>query len=264
MLSVGSILGGKFQLQRLAGTGGMGEVFEARCLDSGQRVAVKMLRARQADQLVRFEREARLLAEFDHPNIVRYIEHAVTPLGQPYLVMEWLDGEDLATRLRTRPLTLHETVAIGRDVAEAMAAAHERGIVHRDLKPGNVFLVRGAFLARGEFSQSKVLDFGIAWLSDWTPVTQAGATPGTVGYMAPEQIRHGAELTPAADVFALGCLLFEGLTGRPAFERSETGTAMAADRRVAPAAPLGSRLGGEVPAELVALIEQMLAREPDQ
>jgi hypothetical protein len=255
VLSVGSILGGKFQLQRLAGTGGMGEVFEARYLDSGDRVAIKVLRALQSDQLVRFEREARLLAEFDHPNIVRYIEHAITPLGQPYLVMEWLDGEDLATRLRNRPLALQEAVTIGRDIAEAMTAAHARGIVHRDLKPGNVFLVRGAFLARGEFSHSKVLDFGIAWLSEWTPVTQVGATPGTVGYMAPEQIRRGAELTPAADVFALGCLLFEGLTGRPVFDGS-----MTADRRAHP--PLRSQLG-EVPAELAELIEQMLAREPD-
>ena len=259
MLSVGSILGGKFQLQRLAGAGGMGEVFEARYLDSGQRVAVKVLRVAQSDQLVRFEREARLLAEFDHPNIVRYIEHAVTPLGQPYLVMEWLDGEDLATRLRSRPLSMQETVAIGRDIAEAMAAAHARGIVHRDLKPGNVFLVRGAFLARGEFSHSKVLDFGIAWLSEWTPVTQVGATPGTMGYMAPELLRRGAELTPAVDVFALGCLLFEGLTGRPAFD----GTAMSADRRSPHAPPLRSQLGGEIPAELAALIEQMLAGEPD-
>jgi eukaryotic-like serine/threonine-protein kinase len=256
VLSVGSILGGKFQLQRLAGAGGMGEVFEARYLDSGERVAIKVLRALQTDQMVRFEREARLLAEFDHPNIVRYIEHAVTPLGQPYMVMEWLDGEDLATRLRTRPLAPQEAVAIGRDVADAMAAAHARGIVHRDLKPGNVFLVRGAFLARGEFSASKVLDFGIAWLSEWTPVTQVGATPGTVGYMAPEQIGRDAELTPAADVFALGCLLFEGLTGRPAFD-----LAMSAGRTHA--APLRSQLGGDIPGELATLIEQMLAREPD-
>ena len=256
MLSVGSILGGKLQLQRLAGAGGMGEVFEARYLDSGQRVAVKVLRALQADQLVRFEREARLLGEFDHPNIVRYIEHAITPLGQPYLVMEWLDGEDLATRLRSRPLAMPEALAIGRDVAEAMAAAHARGIVHRDLKPGNVFLVRGAFLARGEFSQSKVLDFGIAWLSDWTPVTQAGATPGTVGYMAPEQSRRGVEITPAADVFSLGCVLYEGLTGKPAFD------APAVDRRPEPAPSLRDQLGTEVPAELAALVDQMLAREP--
>src|SRR5262249_34989273 len=133
------------------------------------------------------------------------------------------EGEDLATRLRARPLTIQEALAIGRDVADAMAAAHARGVVHRDLKPGNVFLVRGAFLARGEFSQCKVLDFGIAWLSDWTSVTQADAVPGTVGYRAPEQARRGAALTPAADVFSLGCLLFEALTGRPAFSRSEPG-----------------------------------------
>jgi tetratricopeptide (TPR) repeat protein len=257
VLSVGNILGGKLQLQRLAGAGGMGEVFEARYLDSGQRVAVKVLRALQTDQLVRFEREARLLAEFDHPNIVRYIEHAVTPLGQPYLVMEWLDGEDLATRLRGRPLTMSEALAIGRDVAEAMAAAHARGIVHRDLKPGNVFLVRGAFLARGEFSQSKVLDFGIAWLSDWTPVTQAGATPGTLGYMAPEQSRRGVELTPAADVVSRGCLLFEGLTGKPAFDGPT------ADRRPGPPPSLRGQLGSDVPAELATLVDQMLAHEPD-
>jgi len=236
----------------------MGEVFEARYLDSGQRVAVKVLHTRQADQLVQFEREARLLAEFDHPNIVRYVEHSVTPLGQPYLVMEWLDGEDLATRLRTRPLTVPETLAIGRDIAEAMSAAHARGIVHRDLKPSNVFLVRGALLARGEFSQSKVLDFGIAWLSARTPVTQVGATPGTVGYMAPEQARREAVLTPAADVFSLGRLLFEGLTGRPAFD----GEAMGTDRRVAHAPPPRSQLGGQVPTELWALIEQMLGHEP--
>src|SRR3954466_1486489 len=195
----------------------MGEVFEARYLDSGQRVAVKVLRGVQADQLVRFEREARMLAEFDHPNIVRYIEHAVDPLGQPYLVMEWLDGEDLATRLRTRPLTVRETLAVGRDVAAAMAAAHARGIIHRDLKPGNVFLVRGAFLARGEFDRSKVLDFGVARLGEWTPLTQTGAAVGTMGYMAPEQARNREDLTPAADVFSLGCLLFECLTGKPAF-----------------------------------------------
>ena len=149
MLGTGNILGGKLRLDRLVRTGKSSEVFQGRDLGSGQRVAVKVLRFPHTDQLVRFEREARMLAELDHPNIVRYLDHAMTLLGQPYLVTEWLDGEDLATRLRTGPLTARETLAIGQDVAEAMAAAHERGIIHRDLKPGNVFLMRG------EFSPSK-------------------------------------------------------------------------------------------------------------
>jgi tRNA A-37 threonylcarbamoyl transferase component Bud32 len=238
----------------------MGEVFQGRYLDSGKQVAVKVLRTQHVDQLVRFEREARLLGEFDHPNIVRYIEHAVTPLGQPYLVMEWLDGEDLATRLRSRALSVPEALAIARDVADAMAAAHHRGIVHRDLKPANVFLVRGAFLARGEFSQSKVLDFGIAQLADWTPLTQTGAMLGTVGYMAPEQANPSGELTPAADVFALGCVLFESLTGRPAFLGDPARTAQKLDLQTVPAT--GQR--APVPAGLEVLIARMLAREPEQ
>src|SRR5512140_92421 len=139
-ITVGSILGGKLQLERLAGTGARGDVFQGRDLNSGHRVAVKVLRLPCKAQMVRFEREARMLAEIGHPNIARYLDHAVAPLGQSYIVMEWLDGEDLATRLRTSPLSVQHTLAIGRDVAEAMTAAHTRGIVHRDLKPTNVFL----------------------------------------------------------------------------------------------------------------------------
>jgi tetratricopeptide (TPR) repeat protein len=259
VLAVGTILGGKLQLERLASSGGMGEVFQGRDLSSGQPVAVKVLRLQHVDQLVRFEREARMLAELDHPNIVRYIDHAVGPLGQPYIVMEWLDGEDLAARLRRKPLTLRETLSVGRDVAEAMAAAHARGIIHRDLKPGNVFLVRGVFLARGEFGQSKVLDFGIARLADWTALTQTGVTIGTLGYMAPEQARSRDDLTPAADVFSLGCLLFECLTGKPVFAGEHPMAVL--DKSLFETAP---QLRADVPAELEALIKQMLAYDPEQ
>jgi hypothetical protein len=261
MLTVGSILGGKLQLERLAGTGGMGEVFQGRDLNSGQQVAVKVLRVPHVDQMVRFEREARMLAELDHPNIVRYIDHGVETQGQPYIVMEWLDGEDLAARLRTRSLTVREALAVGTDVAEAMAAAHARGIIHRDLKPGNIFLVRGVFLARGEFCQSKVLDFGIARLDDWTPLTQTGAMVGTMGYMAPEQARGPDDLTPAADVFSLGCLLFECLTGTPAFVGEHR---MVMDKIFGEKLASLTRLHPDAPRELEPLIERMLATEPDQ
>ncbi len=265
---VGSILGGKLRLERLAGTGGLGEVFQGRDLSSGQQVAVKVLRLSHADQLVRFEREVRMLAEFDHPNIVRYIDHAVALLGQPYIVMEWLDGEDLATRLRTGPLTVRETLAIGRDVAEALATAHACGIIHRDLKPGNVFLVHGAFLARGEFGHSKVLDFGIARLGDWTPFTQTGAMVGTLGYMAPEQAGSPEALTPAADVFSLGCVLLECLTGKPVFAGENPMAPMAPmavmDKLLGDQLSLLAHLHPDAPAELAALIERMLAKDPAQ
>ena len=251
---VGTILGGSLRLERLAGVGGMGEVFEARDLNSGQRVAVKVLCCSQLDPMVRFEREVRILAELDHPNIVRYLDHGIALLGQPYLVMEWLDGEDLAARLRRGPLTVHETLAIGRDVAEALAATHARGIIHRDLEPGNVFLTRGAP------GPSKVLGFGVAQLGGRTPVTPTGARLG--GYLAPEQARRRANPTPAADVFSLGCVLFECLAGRPVFAGEHPVAAI--DEVLTSTLPSLTRLRPNVPAELAALIQRMLAREPAQ
>jgi len=256
MLAMGNILAGRWRLERIAGTGGMGEVFEARDLNSGQRVAVKVLRFSHADQLVRFEREARILAEIDHPNIVRYIDYAVAVLGQPYLVMEWLDGEVLAARLRARPFTVRETLALGREVAEALAATHARGIIHRDLKPGNVFL------AQGELGPSKVLGFGIAQLRDWTPLAQAGATLETLGYMAPEEAHRLENPTPAADVFSLGCLLFECLAGKPVFAGEQPMAVI--DQVLADTVPLLTRLCCNVPVALAALIQRMLAKEPAQ
>ncbi len=256
MPAVGNILGGRWRLERVAGTGSMGEMFEGRDLNSGQRVAVRVLRVSHANQRVRFEREARILAELDHPNIVRYIDYAVAVLGQPYLVMEWLDGEDLATRLRTRPLTVRETLAIGQDVAEAMAAAHARGIIHRELKPDNVFL------APGPLGPSKVQGFGIAQLRNGTPLTQPGAMRQTLGYMAPEQAHRLGNPTAAADVFSLGCVLFECLAGKPVFAGEH---AMAViDKKVADSVPSLTRLVPNVPMQLAALIERMLAKEPAQ
>jgi len=250
--AVGNILGGRWRLERVAGTGRMGELFEGRDLNSGERVAVKVLRCSHADQLVRFEREVRLLAERGHPNIVRHIECAVAVLGQPYLVMEWLDGEDLAARLCTRPLTVRETLAIGQGVAEAMAAAHARGILHRDLEPGRVFLTQG------EPGSSKVLGFGAAQLRDWTLLAQPGALLG--GYMAPEQAHPLENPTPAADVFSLGCVLFECLAGKPVLAGQHPTAVI--DEVLAEAVPSLTRLCPGVPAALAVLIQRMLAGEP--
>jgi eukaryotic-like serine/threonine-protein kinase len=260
-IAIGSILGGKFQLDRLVGTGGMGDVFRGRDLNSGQQVAVKVLRLPYKEQMVRFEREARVLAELDHPNIVRYLDHAVAPLGQPYIVMEWLDGEDLATRLRTGPLSVQETLAIGRDAAEALVAAHARGIVHRDLRPASVFLVRSASRVRGESRQSKLLGFGLTRLAAGQTLTPTSTTIGT-GYLAPEQAGHRAEISPATDMFLLGCLLLECLTREPAF--TEATPRAVINNLSFHTAPLPTHINTNVPVELKALIERMLAKTPAQ
>src|SRR5262249_14650889 len=151
----------------------------------------------------RFAREASVLAELSHPGIVRYVAHGVTPAEELYLVMEWLEGEDLLSRLLRIGLTLKESVLLRTRVAPALAAAHAKNIVHRDLKPTNLFLVDG------QIEKVKLLDFGIAQLDSVTRMTRTGVLLGTPGYMAPEQARSSQGIDPRADVFSLGCVLFE-------------------------------------------------------
>lgn len=189
----------------------MGMVFQARDLASGERVAVKVLLHDSPLAAARFARETRILAEFSHPGIVRHIDHGITSSGQHYLVMEWLEGEDLRARLKRGGLTLAESIELATQVASALAAAHARGVVHRDLKPSNLFLVGD------RIDQVKLIDFGLARFDEATIMTQEGALMGTPSYMAPEQARGAIELDGRVDVFALGCVLFECLTGERAF-----------------------------------------------
>ncbi len=137
-MHIGHILAGRFVLVELVGQGGMGEVYRAEDRTTGQPVALKLLPA-QGD-VARFEREARLLAEVDDPLVVRHVAHGALPTGEPFLVMEWLEGEDLAARLARGRSPRADSVALAVQVATALGALHERRIVHRDLKPGNVFL----------------------------------------------------------------------------------------------------------------------------
>src|SRR2546427_105070 len=128
-------VGGRFRLERVVGTGAMGEVYRALDLDTHTPVAVKVLTAAGESNALRFEREARLLAQLEHPSIVKAVSQGTTPTGAAYLVMEWLDGEDLRSRLARGALSLADAVEIAREIAEALSAAHEAGVVHRDLKP---------------------------------------------------------------------------------------------------------------------------------
>jgi hypothetical protein len=243
----------RFELEQQIGTGGMGEVFRARDPISGEAVAIKILSKERSHGTERFAREVKVLAELSHPGIVRYISHGVTPSGELYLVMEWLDGDTLEARLQRGPLTLSEAVILGTRVAEALGTAHARGIVHRDLKPSNLFLPGGLI------DQVKVLDFGVAQRDGRTLLTQTGAIIGTLGYMAPEQARTGDRIDARADVFALGCVLFQCLTGIQPFDGDNTAAVLAKILFGTP--PRVSELWSGVPENLDALIAQMLAKE---
>ncbi|HSK00217.1 MAG TPA: protein kinase [Kofleriaceae bacterium] len=250
----GSVLGDRFEIEQRIGIGGMGEVFRARDRATGETVALKVIAGGREHQDARFAREIELLAELSHPGIVRYVDHGETAPGELFLAMEWLDGEDLRSRLERGPLAVGEAVTLATRVAEALGAAHARGIVHRDLKPSNLFL------PGGRVDEVKVLDFGIARRAGGTQLTQDGVMIGTPGYMAPEQARNHGEVDARADVFALGCVLFHCLTGTPPFGGDSAAAILA--KILFSEAPRVSARWTEVPEDLDALIAQMLAHEP--
>src|SRR5215831_7836806 len=222
-LTVGTQLG-SHEIIALVGKGGMGEVYRARDLKLNREVAIKILPEEfsgDADRVNRFQREAQVLASLNHPNIAQIygLEDAT---AQTCIVMELVEGETLQDRLQRGVLSLDESLLIAKQIAEALEGAHERGVVHRDLKPANIKLTPNG--------KAKLLDFGLAKafagasqvnLSN-APTATFGATNsgmimGTVAYMSPEQAK-GKESDRSCDIWAFGCVLFEMLTGRPAFE----------------------------------------------
>jgi len=243
----------RYETLERVGEGGMGVVYRALDHRSGQLVALKLLKQPDGASLERFRLEAKLLAELEHPSIVRYLDQANTCEGDAILVLEWLEGETLAALLARRKLSPREVVTLGLRMASALALAHARGIVHRDIKPSNIIV------GHEDLNQAKLLDFGIARLfGAQRAITQTGMILGTAGYMAPEQARSEAEIGPAADVFSLGCVLFESLTGRPAF-RGHHAMALLAKLLFEEPARLGD-LDPELPVALVELVERMLAK----
>lgn len=217
-LAPGAVLAGTYEIERLLGRGGMGEVWLARHLRlAGKQVAIKVLhvdRALPQEALARFRREAEIAARLEHPNIVQVLDFNTLPSGQPYLVMEYLKGQSLAARAQGQPLPLDQLFVLMRQVGAALQAAHHAGVVHRDLKPENIFLVP---TAAGD--QVKVLDFGISKLSDSNSVQTTDSTLiGTPLYMSPEQaLGNNREVGPQSDLFSLGSILFELLAGRAPF-----------------------------------------------
>jgi tetratricopeptide (TPR) repeat protein len=208
-------LAGRFVVEREVGRGGVGIVYRAHDRLGGQAVALKVIALPGVDagEEARFQREGRVLAGLSHPGIVRVVAFGQLDEGQPYVAMEWLEGEDMAQRHRRAPLPLAAALRVAAEVADALAAAHASGIIHRDVKPSNVFLVGSASDSNAPF-QVKLVDFGVASTED-TKLTRTGAIVGTPAYMAPEQARGDGEVDARADLYALGATLFELITNRP-------------------------------------------------
>jgi serine/threonine protein kinase/tetratricopeptide (TPR) repeat protein len=251
-MSIGErdILDDRFVIERSVASGGMGTIFRGVDQGSGATVGIKTVRIAGGSD--RFEREIQILAALKHPGIVAYLGHGRVG-NELYLVMEWLEGEDLGARLAGGNLSLEDAVAIGVQVAAALGAAHGQGIVHRDVKPSNVFL------ADGRIDRVKLLDYGIARRAGMETLTGVGSVLGTPAYMAPEQARGERDIDARADVYALGALLFHCITGRPPFAGATINELIVATlHRTAP------RLGDlvDVAPELEALVAQMLEKDP--
>jgi len=224
-VSSGIVIAGRYRVEARIGGGGMGTVHRAVDLrhqgEGSDTVAIKFLTGQVAPaDNDRFIREIELLAQVKHPGVVGYLDHGMTPNQQDgtmtrFLVMEWIAGDTLRQRLHHRGFTVAETALLGQRIAEVLAAVHERGIVHRDVKPTNILLPTGG--RAGELAV-KLIDFGIARRAhDEGGPTRTGMMIGTPGYMAPEQARGVRAIDGRADLFALGCILYECLTGRAAF-----------------------------------------------
>lgn len=232
----------------------MATVWRALDVQTGRVVALKRVGLTSEHARERFRREARLLAELDHPGIVRHVAHGTTGEREAWMAMEWLEGIDLWQRLARGPLTIDETLLVMTRVAEAIGFAHARGVIHRDLKPGNLFL------PHGDLSRPKVLDFGIARRE--AGLTAPGVVVGTLGYLAPEQARGLEGVDARADVFSLACVIYECVAGRPAFPGE---SALAVLAKVLLDDPPRLRDASlHAPPLLDALVSRMLAKDPEE
>jgi hypothetical protein len=250
----GDLFAERFELVELAGAGGMGVVWRARDTVGGGEVALKLLIGRDERLVPRFLREGQLLASLSHPRVVRYVGHGATSDGRCWLALEWLEGEDLTHRLRRTGLSIAESVTLAERVAEALAYTHGRGVIHRDIKPSNIFLVGG------QVAGAKLLDYGIAREGGYSEMTVAGVRVGTPAYMSPEQARGQPVLQAGVDVFALGVVLYQCLTGQPPFQADDA-IALIAKILLQPPQP-PSELNRDIPPPLEQLVLQMLEKDP--
>ena len=257
---------GDYEIQSLLGAGGMGEVYRARDSRLRRDVAIKVLPAFVAsdpERLRRFEQEATAAAALNHPNILAVYQMGIYD-GTPYLVSELLEGETLREQMKRGPMAVHRVMDYSIQIARGLAVAHEKGIVHRDLKPENLVVTRDG--------RVKILDFGLAKLMHPQPgsehsastfggETEPGVVMGTVGYMAPEQVR-GQPADHRADIFALGAILYEMLAGKRAFQKPTSPETMTAILNEDP--PEISQVASNLPPALQRVVHRCLEKNPEQ
>jgi len=263
---VGSTIAEKYRIGSILGKGGMGTVYEAEHLVLGRHVAIKILNpfhANNATAVKRFEQEARAAGTIGHPNLCEVFDFGALPDGSPYIVMELLRGETLATRIkRFGPLPLRD-VDIVIQVIRGLEAAHKHGILHRDIKPENVFIAYGA----GETVVVKLLDFGVSKFmvgSEWEEAsfTKTGVVMGTPCYFAPEQARGLRDLDARVDVYACGVLLYEALTGQRPYDATNYNALLVSILKGNPTMPRALR--PSIPVELERIILNAMARNRDE
>ncbi|MCR2763907.1 serine/threonine protein kinase [Microbacterium sp. zg.B48] len=223
----GALLDDRYRLKELIGEGGMGSVWRAVDEALERTVAVKIFSMGSTEEAlaVRRESEKRLLASLNHPSLVTLFDARLSPSGRSYLVMEYIDGGTLADRIARGPVSAWDAAALAADLGEALHVVHEAGIVHRDVKPANV-LLRPPLTPQHSF-RAVLADFGIAYLIDTARITTPGTALGTAAYISPEQVR-GQTPTPASDVYSLGLVLIEALSGERAFPQRDAAEAIAA------------------------------------
>ncbi|WP_433936856.1 serine/threonine-protein kinase PknK [Sorangium cellulosum] len=249
----GEVVDDRFEIEEHAASGGTARVYRARDRRSGELVALKLLQTAATPALSALAREALALATLRIPGTARYVAHGATPGGRLYLATEWIEGETLSERLDRASLSLGESLTLAAHVAETLAAVHRLGFVHCDVKPGNLVL------EGGEIQRVRLIDFGVARLSgDEEEFPTLGEIRGTPQYMAPEQARGEPQIDARADVFALGSVLFECLTGRAAFAGDDPLSVLMKVLLEEP--PRLRELRGDVPAWLDRLVARMLSK----
>jgi hypothetical protein len=251
-LRAGDVVSGRYRLVDHLGAGATATVWRARDLELGRDVALKALLGSGVDPELagRFEREGIVLGRLNHPNVVPVLASGIED-GRPYLVMELVDGKPLDAVLRDGPLAVDDALDLVADVAAGLGAAHRAGVIHRDVKPANIVC--------DQEGVPRLVDFGIARVDDMTAMTQANTVLGTANYLSPEQAR-GERLGPESDVYALGCVLFELLTGTPPFVADSHVAVAYRHVHDEPVSP--SSLRPEVPAAVDAIVLRCLAKWP--